>query len=62
MVFAADAEEITTKIITLLKDKAWRERLGKNGLQYAVKFHSLKAITSQLEASLREIIDKKRHG
>jgi glycosyltransferase involved in cell wall biosynthesis len=62
MVFAADAEEITDKMIMLLKDKAYRDRLGKKGLDYAVKFHSLKAITDQLEASLREAIDKKKHG
>jgi glycosyltransferase involved in cell wall biosynthesis len=62
MVFAADAEEITAKMIMLLKDKVYRERLGKNGLAYAVKFHSLKAVTDQLETTLREAIYKKKHG
>jgi len=62
MVFAADAEAITKNIIVLLNDKAYREKLGQNGLDYAVKHHSLAAITSQLEASLQEAIDKKKHG
>jgi glycosyltransferase involved in cell wall biosynthesis len=62
MVFAADASEITTKIILLLKDKAYRERLGKNGLDYALKHHSLAEVTDQLEASLQEAISKKKHG
>jgi glycosyltransferase involved in cell wall biosynthesis len=62
MVFAIDAEEITKKIIVLLKDKAYRERLGQNGLEYAVKYHSLAAITGQLESSLQEAVNKKKHG
>ena len=59
MVFAADSGEMAGKIISLLKDKAYRDRLGQNGLNYVKERHSYINIAAQLEANLQEAIEKK---
>ena len=59
MVFAATPGEIVEKLVALLKDKAYREWLGQNGLKYVKERHSYESIAAQLEARLQEVIDKK---
>lgn len=59
MVFATTPGEMVEKLVTLLKDKEYRERLGRNGLDYVKSRHSYESIAAQLEVRLQEAIDEK---
>ncbi len=58
--FAGTAEDIAEKLVNLLKDKEYRQRLEHNGLEYVRKVHSCESIAEQLETRLREAIEAKK--
>ena len=59
LVYATTPEDIADKLIKLLKDAEYRQRLGQNGLDYVRRMHSYESIASQLETRLREAISAK---
>lgn len=59
MVYAAKPEDMTDKLIRLLKESEYRQKLGNSGLDYVRRVHSYESIAGQLEARLREAIDAK---
>jgi len=59
LVYAATPEDMTEKLVELLGDSAYRERVGNNGLDYVRRIHSYESIASQLEARLKEAISTK---
>jgi glycosyltransferase involved in cell wall biosynthesis len=61
IVFAGAPSEMAEKLVGVLQDNNYRQRLEKNGLAYVKKRHSCESIARQLEARLQEAIDKKRN-
>lgn len=59
MVFYHTIEEMVGKLVAILKEPAYRERLERNALDYVRKVHSCDSIAAQLEERLQEAIDEK---
>lgn len=59
MVFYNTLEEMTDRLVRVLRDTEYRQRLEQNGLEYVRKVHSCESIAAQLEARLKEAIDEK---
>jgi glycosyltransferase involved in cell wall biosynthesis len=59
LVFAGTPEEMAEKLVKLLKEPEYRQRLERNGLEYVRKVHSCESIAAALEARLKEAIDEK---
>lgn len=59
MVFYDTPEEMTDRLVRVLTDARYRQRLEQNGLEYVRKVHSCESIAAQLEARLKEAIDEK---
>jgi glycosyltransferase involved in cell wall biosynthesis len=62
IVFAETPEATANKLVALLKDRRYRQRLERNGLDYVRKNHSVASIAAQLETSLQEAITRKKGG
>ncbi len=58
--FAGTAEDMAEKLVNLLKDKEYRQRLERNGLEYVKKVHSCESIAEQLETRIKEAIEAKK--
>lgn len=58
--FAGTPEDMAEKLVNLLKDNEYRQRLERNGLEYVKKVHSCESIAGQLEARLEEAIAAKK--
>jgi glycosyltransferase involved in cell wall biosynthesis len=59
MVFASTPEEMADKLVKLLTEPDYRQRLERHGLDYVRKIHSGGSIAAQLELRLKEAIDEK---
>jgi glycosyltransferase involved in cell wall biosynthesis len=59
MVFAETHVEMADKIVRVLKEPEYRQRLERCGLDYVRKVHSGESIAAQLESRLKEAIDAK---
>lgn len=59
LVFAGSPEEMVEKLVKLLKEPEYRQRLERNGLDYVTKVHGCESIAAELEARLEEAIDEK---
>ena len=51
--------EIADRLVAILRNPEYRQRLEQNGLDYVRKVHSCENIAAQLEARLKEAIDEK---
>jgi glycosyltransferase involved in cell wall biosynthesis len=54
--FADTPEDMATKLVELLKNNEYRQRLERNGLEYVKRVHSCESIAAQLENRLKEAI------
>lgn len=61
VVFAGTPSEMAEKLVAVLKDDIYRQRLEENGLEYVKKRHSCESIAVELETRLQEAIDQKRN-
>ena len=59
LAFADTPYAMANKLVTLLKDRAYRQRLERQGLEYVRRVHSCESIAEQLEASLKEAVASK---
>lgn len=59
MAFAGTPEEMAQRLVAILDNPDYRQRLEQNGLAYVRKVHSCENIATQLEARLKEAIDEK---
>ncbi|MBI4267979.1 MAG: glycosyltransferase [Chloroflexi bacterium] len=62
VVYADNAAEVATKLITLLKSPERRKQVERNGLNYVIQAHGYDKIARQLEACLEQSIKEKQHG
>ncbi len=60
LVFADTPEAMAERLITLLQDSGYRQRLERQGLEYVRRVHSVENIAAQLETSLQEAIALKK--
>jgi len=58
--FAGTPEDMAEKLVNVLKDKEYRRRLERNGLEYVKKVHNCESIAEQLETRLKEAIAAKK--
>ena len=56
LAFASTPEAIAAKLVSLLKDRGYRQRLEQHGLEYVRRVHSCESIAAQLEVSLKEAV------
>ena len=59
LLYAETPAIMIEKILALLESSEYREKLGRNGLEYTRQRHSYESIAQQLEARLQEAIVKK---
>jgi glycosyltransferase involved in cell wall biosynthesis len=60
LIYAETPEAMAEKLVDLLKDSDYRQRLERNGLEYVKTVHSCESIAEQLETRLREAIEAKK--
>jgi glycosyltransferase involved in cell wall biosynthesis len=58
--FADTPEAMAAKLVDLLEDTKYRQRLERNGLEYVKKVHGHESIATELESRLTEAIKAKR--
>jgi glycosyltransferase involved in cell wall biosynthesis len=58
--FADTPEDMATKLVELLKNNEYRQRLERNGLEYVKRVHSCESIAAQLETRLKEAIEARK--
>ena len=62
MVFYRTPEEMAARLIKVLGDAEYRQRLERNGRDYVVRAHSCESIAAQLESRLKEAIAARGAG
>ncbi len=55
MVFTGTPEEMAEKLVKLLTEPEYRQRIERNGLEYVTRVHSCESIAAQLEERLKEV-------
>jgi glycosyltransferase involved in cell wall biosynthesis len=61
IIYVDSVQTMVTEVISLLKSKERRQKLGKAGLNYVYKTHDAERVGRQLEMILKEVITKKKN-